>query len=96
MNTPNHTIPQQRDGLRIIMSAYALASLPQGIREAFEKALSDGATIEDAHQAAAGLVNEAPVSVMQCVVSSLIFLANPGMSFANPVAPGSDKGVQHG
>lgn len=83
MNKAMENSPEQRDGLKVIMSAYALAALPPEVRAITTKALSPEGTIADAHQAALAILNDAPVLSQQCVLSALIFLANPQMGISN-------------
>jgi len=90
MNKAMENSPQQRDGLTVIMSAYALAALPEHVRAVTTKALGSEGTIADAHEASLAILNDAPVMSQQCILSALIFLANPAMGI------GSSSEVQHG
>jgi hypothetical protein len=83
MNKAMRNSPQERDGLQVIMSAYALAALPESVRAITTKALGPEGTIADAHAAALAILDEAPVMSQQCILSALIFLANPAMGISN-------------
>lgn len=83
---------QERMGVRTIMAAFGLSALPPEAFALTVNALRDGARMSDLHEAAHAMASETPVTSLEGVICTLLFLANPNVDVSDPFAQAGDEG----
>jgi len=79
--------PNDRAGLTSILASFGLSALPPDIYVRTLKALQPGTNMAVLHEAANAIANEAPVTCLEGVITTLLYLANPGpIEFPQPLA----------
>jgi hypothetical protein len=90
------TVHPHDPGYALLLAAGGLANLPDGLHAQLTAALLPGATMTDVQRTAHALAEECPVLALQGLLASLIFLANPDVTFDGQALNLSQQHTQKG